>query len=168
MTDPNVTPIDELLWTATRYSDVLRLDRRAVAQALETAPFQTRNGHRVWHLRDGMPAIFQRVGGGAKANDPDLLAPKDALDYYRAQREKIKLEIETGESIPSADVERMTANAFKSLAQSLESLPDDLERNCGLDPLTVNSLQRAVDDARERLYTNLIADLLSPETEKPP
>ena len=28
MTDPNVTPIDDLLWTSTRFSDVLRLDRR--------------------------------------------------------------------------------------------------------------------------------------------
>ena len=40
MTDPNVTPIDDLLWTSTRFSDVLRLDRRAVAQALETVPFK--------------------------------------------------------------------------------------------------------------------------------
>ena len=168
MTDPNVTPIDDLLWTSTRFSAVLRLDRRAVAQALETVPFQTRNGHRVWHLRDGMPAIFQRVGGGDKASDPELLAPKDALDYYRGQREKLKLAIETGELIPAADVERVTGDAFKSLAQSLDALPDALERDCGLDPLTVSSLQRAVDDARERLYTNLIADLPLPETEKPP
>ena len=164
MTDPNVTPIDDLLWTSTRFSDVLRRDRRAVAQALETVPFQTRNGHRVWHLRDGMPAIFQRVGGGDKASDPELLAPKDALDYYRGQREKLKLAIETGELIPAADVERVTGDAFKSLAQSLDTLPDALERDCGLSPMTVAAIQVAMDSAREALYENLVAVLNSKET----
>ena len=168
MSDPNVTQIDDLLWTSTRFSDVLRLDRRVVAQALETVPFQTRNGHRVWHLRDGMPAIFQRVGGSDKNNDPDQMESKDALDYYRGQREKLKFTTEIGELIPAADVERVTGIAFKSLARTLESLPDTLERDCGLDPLTVNNLQRVLDETREQLYSNLITDLLLPETVKPP
>ena len=163
MTDPKVTPIDDLLWTSTRFSDVLRLDRRTVAQALETAPFQTRNGHRVWHLRDGMPVIFQRVGSGAKCC-PEDMAPKDELDYYRAKREQLKLAAETGELIPAADIERVIGDAFKALAQSLDALPDALERDCGLTALTVNAAQKTVDAMRETLYVNLVSVLRQEET----
>jgi hypothetical protein len=155
MSDPNVTPIDDLLWTSTRFSDVLRLDRRMVAQALETAPFQTRNGHRVWHLRDGMPAIFQRVGGGSSSNDPETMEPKTALDWYRGQREKLKLAVETNDLIPAADIERTVGIAFKTLAHSLDSLPDALERDLGLPPALVAAIQQAVDSARETLHRNL-------------
>ena len=38
MTAPQPTPIDALLWTATRYSDVLGIDRRKTAQVLEKLP----------------------------------------------------------------------------------------------------------------------------------
>ena len=159
MSDPNVTPIDELLWTLTRFSDVLKLDRRMVAQALETAPFQTRNGHRVWHVRDAMPVIFQRVDGCGGTNDPETLAPKDALDYYRGQREKLKLAVETNELIPAADIERTVGIAFKTLAHSLDSLPDALERDLALPAPVVSAIQAAIDQARETLYRNLATAL---------
>lgn len=159
MNDPHVTPIDDLLWTSTRFSDVLRIDRRLVSQALETAPFQTRNGHRVWHLRDGMPAIFQRLGGGGKASNPDGMEPKDALDYYKGQREKLKLAVETNELIPAAEIERTVGIAFKSLAHSLDSLPDALERDLALTPALVSAIQAAIDQARETLYLNLATAL---------
>ena len=106
-------------------------------------------------MRDGMPAIFQRVGGGA-ASDPELLPPKDALDYYRGQREKLKLAIETGESIPAADVGRSIGVAFKTLAYNLNTLPDALERDLALPPAIVAAIQQALDLARETLYGNLL------------
>lgn len=149
-------PINELLWTATRYSDVLKIDRRVVAQALEKAPSTQYNGDRVWHVRDGMPAIFKP---DARKLDPNNMEPKEALDYYRAQRERIKLAEDIRKMIPAADIERVIGEAFKSLAQSLDSLPDALERDCGLPPTAVTAAQIAVDAARELLYETLMTTL---------
>lgn len=159
MPAPNVTAIDDLLWTATRYSDVLKLDRRVVAQALETAPSQERNGVRVWHVRDAFGAIADRVGGSAKKLNPNDMEPKDQLDYYRAQREKIKLAEDIRRMIPAADIEITLGAAFKSLSQTLDSLPDALERDCGLPPLAVTSVQNAIDAARNQLYDALMSAL---------
>lgn len=153
------TPIDSLLWHATRYSDVLQLDRRGVAQALETIPSQSHNGVRVWHVRDGMPAIFERFGAKGKKLDPSQMDPKDQLDYYRAQREKIKLAEDIRKMLPASAVERTIGEAFKVLAQTLDSLPDTLERDCALPPSAITVVQRAIDSARETLYATLIAAL---------
>lgn len=159
MPSPNVTPIDDLLWTATRYSDVLQIDRRVVAQALETAPSQERNGVRVWHVRAAFAAIADRIGGAAKKQNPNDMEPKDQLDYYRAQREKIKLAEDIRMVIPAAEIESILGAAFKALAQTLDSLPDALERDCGLPPLAVTAVQQAVDGARNQLYDALMGAL---------
>ncbi len=141
-------PIDSLLWHATRYSDVLQLDRRVVAKALEAIPAQTRNGVRVWHVREGMRAIFGK--------DKQEMTPREQLDYYRAQREKLKLGEEIGKVIPAAEVERIASEAFKALALVLSTLPDALERGCALSPDAVARAQTIIDDARESLYVALV------------
>lgn len=107
-----------------------------------------------------MPAIFERVDrrGGAKRN-PNEMDPKDELDYYRAQREKIKLAEDIRKMVPAADIERTTATAFKALAQTLDTLPDTLERDCGLPPDVVIAVQHAVDAARDALHDTLMAAL---------
>lgn len=153
MPAPEPTPINELLWTATRYSDVLKLDRRVVAQALEKAPSTQYNGERVWHVRDAMPAIFKPE---ARKHDPNNMEPKEALDYYRAQRERIKLAEDIRKMIPAADIERAIGETFKALSQTLDALPDALERDCGLPPMAVTAAQQAVDVMRETLYANLM------------
>ncbi len=162
MPAPNFTPIDDLLWTATRYSDVLQLDRRVVAQALETAPSQTRNGNRVWHVRDAFNAISQRIGGSGKKQNPEDMEAKDELDYWRARREKLKYAEDIRKMIPAAEIEQSIGAAFKALAQVLDGLPDSLERDCGLPPVAVTAVQNAIDLARESLYQSLIAVLEPP------
>ena len=154
-------PIDDLLWTATRYSDVLRLDRRAVAQALETVPSQNYNGRKCWHIRDAMPAIFARVGVKGKKNPADM-EPKDELDYYKAQREKIRLAADIGQMVMASDVERSIGEAFKTLAQTLDGLPDSLERSHGLAPAVISSIHVSIDVARNVLYETLMSSLEAP------
>jgi len=153
-----VTPIDDLWWTATKYSDVLKIDRRVCQQALETAPYKMIGKRQVWHVREGMPAIFARVGSKNRL-DPNSMDPKDQLDYYRAQREKIRLAEDIGKVIPATVVERTVGEAFKVLAQTLDVLPDMLERDCALPLPSVTLVQQAIDGARETLYRTLMASL---------
>ena len=154
-----VTTIDALLWTATRFSDVLKLDRRLVQQALETAPSHERGGRRVWHVRDGMPAIYRRVFGvtDPQSPDPAKLHPKDRLDHYRAERERLKLELEQKTVLAAAEVESAIAKVFKAIAQQFDVLPAALERDFALPPDQVTRLYDAMDTARESLYQTTLA-----------
>lgn len=150
MTTENAV-FDDLLWTAARYSQVLGIDIREITKRLAKTPHHQIGARKVWDIRD----VLQLKG----RRDPHVMEPKDALDYYRGQRERLKLAVENGEMIPAADVEQTISNAFKSLAQSLESLPDALERDCGLPPLAVIAMQPVCDAAREAMFENLVAAL---------
>ena len=151
-----IANIEDLMWTATRYSDVLKIERRLVAQALETVKSSARATYQVWHVRDAMPAIFRQYFGIDKAfDDPGKMQPKDRLDHYKAEREKIKLEIEKEEVIYAHEVEKIMGESFKILAQSLSIIPDTMERECGLAPDVIKKLHESIDAARETLYLSL-------------
>lgn len=153
-----VAAFDDLLWTATRYSHALNLNERAVNKALASVPHRMIGARKVWHVRDGMPAIF---GAGKKKNPADM-EPKDELDYYKAQREKIKLAQDIGQMVMASDAERSIGEAFKTLAQTLDGLPDSLERGHGLSPAVIASIHHSIDVARNVLYETLMTSLESP------
>ena len=155
-----ISAFDELLWTQTRFSDVLKLDRRVVATALAAVPHRMIGARKVWHVREGMPAIFG--GASGKRQNPDDMEPKDELDYYKAQREKIKLAQDIGQMVMASDVERSIGEAFKTLAQTLDGLPDSLERSHGLAPAVIAGIHASIDVARNVLYETLMSSLESP------
>ncbi|MCB1776815.1 MAG: DUF1441 family protein [Candidatus Competibacteraceae bacterium] len=144
-----------LLWLATKYSDVLRIDPRVVKQALETVPYTIRGQRQLWHVRDAMPAIFQRVYGSSTPQDPDAMSPKDALDYYRAQRESLRLNEDIRKMIPAENFNLATQITREVIAETLKALPDALEKDCGLSPIARATAQRAVDAMIESFAANL-------------
>lgn len=153
MTEPTFE--DPLWWHATKYSDVLRIDPRVVKQALETVPYTIRGQRQLWHVRDAMPAIFQRVYGSSAPKDPDEMEPKDALDYYRAQRESLKLNEDIRRMVPAEDLDSLTNITREVITETLKRLPDILEKDCGLPPIAHATAQRAVDAMIESFVTNL-------------
>lgn len=157
--DRNIISFDDLLWTQTRYSDVLKLDRRVVAQALAEIPAREKGGKQAWHVRDAMPAIYRRVFGIAapQCPDPAKLHPKVRLDHYRAERERLKLELEQKTLLAAVEVEAAIAKVFKAIAQQLDVLPAALERDFALPPDQVTRLYDAMDAAREALYQTTLA-----------
>lgn len=154
-----VTPIDNLLWTATKYSDVLKIDRRVCQQALETAPHSMHGKRHVWHIRDGMPAIYRRVWNlsdtAGDQVDPSKLPPKDRLNHYQAERERLKFAQDKRVLLPAVEVEQVIGESIKVLAQTLDILPDTLERDAALAPEIVTQVTRTIDAARETLYEQL-------------
>jgi hypothetical protein len=158
MPDALITPIDDLLWTATKFSDVLKVDRRVCQQALETAPYRMIGKRQVWHVRDGMPAIFRRIhgveGAGEQVN-PAKLPPKDRLDHYKAEMERIKLSEKLGLLVPLAAVERVDGETSKRLAQILGTLPETFEREFDLPPEVVVRFRAFIDSARDAVYESV-------------
>ena len=154
-----VSAFDDLHWTATRYSQAMGIDVRAVNERLATIPHSMRGARKVWHVREGMPALF----GCGKKKTPSDMEPKDRLDHYRAERENIKLQEEIRNLLPAVDVERSVGEAYKVLAQGLSAIPDLLERECGLSSDTVISLHNAIDAVRETLYLSVVELMNNPD-----
>lgn len=92
-----------------------------------------------------------------KAEDPDDLQPKDRLDWYRGTREKTRHQTETGELVLAETMESTLADAMKIVAVTMESLPDVLERDCGIDGKTVAKAQEVMDRLRVDLHERLVA-----------
>ena len=96
---------------------------------------------------------------GKKPGDPenpDTLSPKDRLDYYRGEREKTRHLQECGELMTVENYRSRLASALKLVAITIETLPDVLERDAGIDGLAVERCIVVCDRVRESLYQKLI------------
>ena len=71
--------------------------------------------------------------------------------WYQSERERLKFEQETAQLIPASDVRREFAIWAKAVVQVLETLPDILERDCGLHPAAVSRVQSIIDDLRDQI-----------------
>lgn len=139
------------------------VDRRTVKKRLaDTRPDGEQSGHPAWYLVSAAPMLVASVVSIADANDPDKLLPKDRLDYYKAEREKLKFEEEIGELIPVEQVRIETAGILKTIVSSIACLPDELERICLLDGKGVQRVQDVVDNVRNQISAQLI-DLVTDE-----
>ena len=87
-------------------------------------------------------------------------SPKYWLEFYKSEREKLRLEKDKRQVIPAIEVEEIAALAFKGIAQTLDTLFDTLERKSVLSEDALHLVQEVIDKAREEMY-NSIQKLLS-------
>ncbi|HDZ6734287.1 TPA: DUF1441 family protein, partial [Mannheimia haemolytica] len=66
--------------------------------------------------------------------DVDSLSPADRRAWFQSENERLKFEKEIGELIPASEVALEMSALAKTVVQALETLPDILERDCGLQP----------------------------------
>lgn len=88
-------------------------------------------------------------------------APRDPhrrKSYFAAELDRIKLEKTCGELVPRVEVEEEYARLVKIMVQFLESLPDKMERDCGLGAAVVSKLEIWLDEARQDLYRAALND----------
>lgn len=107
-------------------------------------------GRQVYRLHDVIAAVFR-----GDAESIDDLSPKDRLDHYRAEREKLKLAEEEEQVVPVEDVRREYANVIKPLVQFLDTLIDHIERDIDLPERALGAMEARVDALRLKLYEQL-------------
>ncbi len=132
-------------------------DRETLAARVRTANIQPsgqRGGRPVYRLRDLLRAAYVTTDDGEI--DPDKLRPFERHAHYKAEREKLNLQVERGELLPSLHVEQRYAAMFKTVAEVFDTLPDVLERDCGATALLLAKIESRLDAAREALYSRLI------------
>lgn len=105
-----------------------------------------------------------REGAGAKPAGYVPPAEKLELDAARARHELVKLEerefklaIQRGQYLPREAQRQAGATLLAVLSQSLRSVPDTLERVCGLTPEQAALAQQMVDEALAEVANTLKA-----------
>lgn len=83
--------------------------------------------------------------------DVDSLSPVERRAFWQAENERLKYERDTGELIPAYEVAQEMSAQAKAVVQSLETLPDILERDCGLSPGALVRVQQVIDDLRDQM-----------------
>ncbi|HHF5779137.1 TPA: DUF1441 family protein [Haemophilus influenzae] len=81
----------------------------------------------------------------------DSLSPVERRAFWQAENERLKYERDTGELVPSFEVAQEMSFLAKAVVQSLDTLPDILERDCGLPPVALMRVQQVIDDLRDQM-----------------
>lgn len=87
--------------------------------------------------------------------DVDSLSPMDRKSFWQAENERLKYEERTGELIPASEVALEMGAMAKAVVQTLETLPDILERDCGLQPKDLIRVQQVIDDVRDQMALHI-------------
>jgi hypothetical protein len=125
------------------------MDRAALAQAIREAGIV--RGPQGYDVKRVLALV---VGTGAL----DAMAPSARHQLARAQFMEMRLAEKAGQLIPVAEVERGHAEIFKAVAMMFDTLPDTLERDCGLPAHALARLERHIDAARIELHGMVNAD----------
>ncbi|MCB1723226.1 MAG: DUF1441 family protein [Gammaproteobacteria bacterium] len=88
----------------------------------------------------------------------ELAQSRADREEYRAKIEEIRFKQMAKELVYAADAERQMGIILKTVGHGLDSLPDLLERECGLDAETIERVIETIDAVRESMYANLTAD----------
>lgn len=98
-----------------------------------------------------------RIGGPVEEEviDPDKMNPKERKDWYDGEKRRRELQVEDKELIPVGEYEKEYSYMVKVVAAGLETLPDLLERDAGLDRKQIEPAFRVIDGLRDSLYLSL-------------
>ena len=139
------------------FADETSMDRATIVKRLAAANIQPsgkRGGYPVYRLRDLLQAAVVTTDDGDL--DPDKLKPFERHAWYKAEREKLQLQVERGELLSSLHVEQRYAALFKAVSEMFDTLPDVLERDCGAAPMQLAKIEQRIDEVREELYSHLV------------
>ncbi len=146
----------EYEWSVSKLAEGFNLDRRTVTKRLKSAGIECvrKDGRaELYELSVAARALFE-PNVTAQVNElqnPEVMLPKDRKDWFQSENERLKFELAEGQLCEVDDVARQMALMAKAVVQVLETLPDVLERDCGLQPKQVARVQSSIDDLRDQL-----------------
>lgn len=88
------------------------------------------------------------TGAGA---DETVISAKARQEFYVAEHQRSKVEEQRGNLVQSHLVEAQFSKVFKYLSDSLQGLPDRLQRQIGLVPVQVTEVTSIVDEIQHQL-----------------
>lgn len=131
-------------------------DRRTITKRiadLGIRPADERGGFAVYRLRD-LLELERRNGRGE--TDPEKLPPYERLSFYKAESERLRVNLERGQLLRRDQVEQEWSRVLKLLAQQLDTLVDEIERDAGASKTVLELIDRKIDEMRERAYLGIV------------
>lgn len=151
---------DAYNWSVSRIAQAFGMDRRTVSKRLQESgviPAGSKRGNAVYALADVGPALYQEKQPIAGGLDLDQF-PDARKAWYQSENERLKFEKEIKQLIPATEFVRELSKLAKAVAAGLDTLPDMLERDAGLDPDAIEKVQETIDALREQMYQAVVAD----------
>lgn len=146
-------------WNVTSIARAFDMHRNTVSARLKDAgiqPVAKRGNAPLYALGDVGPALFAGRDVGGSAIDPDQMDPQSRRAWFQSENERLKFESGQRHLVPDDQVAREYAQMVKAVANGLDSLPDELERECGLTPEALELVQMKIDAMRESIYAEAI------------
>lgn len=88
--------------------------------------------------------------------NPEDMPPKARKDWYEGEKTRVALELQNGNLVTLDEYRKEMAAILKDVAAMLETLPDVLERKCGLHPDAVLVMQSVLDETRTALADKIV------------
>ena len=142
----------------SKLAEIFEIDRATMTKRLKEAVIQPagkKGAHAIYAIKDAARAIHHKAGPGNPDLDLDLF-PEARKAWFQSENERLKFEQATGQLIPEADCARALASLAKTFVSCLDSLPDQLERDSGLTPEVLVSIQEICDGARDSAHEELL------------
>ena len=124
--------------------------RNSVVISVLGADYATPRAQKPVKVKTRPPANPSSLYAGAKARKEAALAAKAELDFR----------VKAGMYLPREAVKAALATAYQTVAQTLRSIPDNLERKLGVSPEIAEAVGLAIDEsmgelayALERIHT---------------
>lgn len=156
-TAPAQTGATGVLLSINQAADEFGHDRRTITKRiaeLQIQPADTRKGHPVYRLRD-LLAMERTTPEGAP--DPDKMSPFERQAHYKAEAERLKVDLQRGVLLKREDVEREWSRVLKIISLELSTMVDALERDLGLDPLVLERIEERIDQIRRQMHGAIVA-----------
>ncbi|MGL5482063.1 MAG: DUF1441 family protein [Aeromonas veronii] len=150
---------DAYKWNVSKLAEGFGLHRDTVRKRLNDAgiaPCGKRGNAPIYDLRDVGPALFgaQQVMVEGEI-DPAKLAPKERLDWFRSESERLKFQQTTKTLIPDTEYRDDLAKTLKLVCAFFDSLPDKMERKRVFTREQLEELEKVADELRNQLHTEL-------------
>ena len=160
----SVSPFDDGTRNISGLARIFKRDRRTISTLIQAHDVQPagRAGGRVTYAIGEIAAVLFSTPTTEGTGDEKEADPKARLAHWRAENEKLKHQLQTGQLLHREDVRRdISVRLLQPVVNMLETLPERVEQHAGLTPEQAAALVEAVDRERARLYRE-ICDLTEP------
>jgi len=141
------------LYTMSELGKLFKMSNRALSDAAKEVRAL---GETAGRLAYSLPEVAQAVWGltvqDGDEDDPFAgLKPADRKSLIESQIKYIELQHARGKYTVTDETHSYIAEKFKNLDMHLATLPDHIERECGLTPEQLSSVDREIDKMRRML-----------------
>lgn len=159
------------LWSQTSLASEFQLNRRTVAKRLEgVKPAGFDRGNALYRLADVALILGAQKAGrrylmamaDPNDSDPEALPPLERRRWYQGELLRMQVEALAGELIPADQVRECLQLAFSKVRHRVLSMPDKLQRECGLQAEALERCFVTTEELLAELHEDLQQD--APET----